>query len=142
MLDYFIVRQRDVPCRHIFSLSFHFNITSVTDTTITNSDIPLDFDLPILNYNFEYVPTPLSAGVWVCILITVSSISLLKELDETSQALWITIHFTNKRDIICRVINKFLTYFHETLERLSISGKSIYIMTDANINLLHYEACK
>ena len=61
MLDYFIVRQRDVPCRHIFSLSLHFNIISVTDTTITNSDIPLDFDLPILSYNFEYVPTPLSA---------------------------------------------------------------------------------
>ena len=72
----------------------------------------------------------------------VSSILLLKELDEAPQALWITIHFTNKRDIICRVIKKFLTYFHETLERLSTSGKSIYIMTDANINLLHYETCK
>lgn len=44
-----------------FSLSLHFNIISVTDTTITNSDIPLDFDLPIPSYNFEYLPTPLSA---------------------------------------------------------------------------------
>ena len=54
-----------------------------------------------------------------------------------------------KRDIICGVIyrqhnypDKFLNYFDETLERLSNSSKSIYVMTDANINLLRYETCK
>ena len=59
------------------------------------------------------------------------------------------IHFTNKREIICGVIyrqhncpDKFLNYFDETLERLSNSSKSIYVMTDANINLLRYETCK
>ena len=57
--------------------------------------------------------------------------------------------FTNKRDIICGVIyrqhncpDKFLNYFDETLEKLSNSSKSIYVMTDANINLLRYETCK
>ena len=65
------------------------------------------------------------------------------------QALWVTIHFTNQSDIICGVTyrqhnypDKFLNYFDETLERLSISGKTIYIMMNANINLLRYETCK
>ena len=88
--------------------------------------------------------------MWVCTLTTDSSIQLLKKTsNQDFQALWVTIHFTNKRDIICGVIyrqhncpDKFLNYFDETLERLSNSSKSIYVMTDANINLLRYETCK
>ena len=72
-----------------------------------------------------------------------------KNSNQDFQALWVTIHFTNKRDIICGVVyrqhnrpEKFLNYFDETLERLCNSSKSIYIMTDANLNLLRYETCK
>ena len=43
-------------------LQLHFNVIGVTETRITNFNIPLDFDPSIPNYNFEYVPTPLSAG--------------------------------------------------------------------------------
>ena len=35
----------------------------------------------------------------------------------------------------------FLKYFEETVENLSISGKPIYIMSDTNLNLLHFNSC-
>ena len=50
-----------------------FNVFGVTETKITNFNIPLDFDPSIPNYNFEYVPTPLSAGgggMYICLLYT------------------------------------------------------------------------
>ena len=42
-------------------LDFHFNVIGVTETRITNSNF-IDFNPNITGYNFEYVPTPLSAG--------------------------------------------------------------------------------
>ena len=105
----------------------------MTETKITNLIIPLDFDPSIPNYNFEYVPTPLSAGgvgmyIDNCLKYTV----IVRTSKEAFQALWITIHLVNKRDIICGVIyrqhncpEKFLNYFDETLERFSTSGKLI-----------------
>ena len=64
------------------------------------------------------------------------------------QALWVEIHFTNAANIICGVIYRqhnspetFLKYFEETVENLSISGKPIYIMSDTNLNLLHFNSC-
>ena len=42
-------------------LDFHFNIIGVTETRITNSNF-IDFNPNITGYNFQYVPTPLSAG--------------------------------------------------------------------------------
>ena len=42
-------------------LDFHFNIIGVTETRITNSNF-IDFNPNITGYNFEYIPTPLSAG--------------------------------------------------------------------------------
>ena len=46
----------------INELQYRFNIIGVTETRITSYNIPLDFDPSIPVYNFEYVPTPLSAG--------------------------------------------------------------------------------
>ena len=43
-------------------LQLHFSVIGVTETKITNSNLPLDFNPSIPNYRFEYVPTPLSAG--------------------------------------------------------------------------------
>ena len=38
-------------------LQLHFSVIGVTETKITNSNLPLDFDPSIYNYRFEYVPT-------------------------------------------------------------------------------------
>ena len=35
----------------------------------------------------------------------------------------------------------FLKYFEETVENLIATGKPVYVMTDANINLLHFNSC-
>ena len=43
-------------------LQLYFSVVGITETKITNSNLPLDFDPSIPNYRFEYVPTPLSAG--------------------------------------------------------------------------------
>jgi len=43
-------------------LQLHFSVIGVTETKITNSNLPLHFDPTIPNYRFEYEPTPLSAG--------------------------------------------------------------------------------
>ena len=43
-------------------LDFHFDVIGVTETKITNSNLE-GFISSIPGYNFEYVLTPLSAGV-------------------------------------------------------------------------------
>ena len=70
-----------------------------------NSDIPLDFDPLIPKYNFEYVPTPLTAGgAGICIENGLKYTVIERTSNQAFQAMWITIQFTNKRDIICGVI--------------------------------------
>ena len=128
-------------------LDFHFNIIGVTETRITNSNF-IDFNPNITGYNFEYVPTPLSAGgVGMYIDSDFKYDVLEKTSNEAFQALWVEIHFTNAANIICGVIYRqhnspetFLKYFEETVENLSISGKPIYIMSDTNLNLLHFNS--
>ena len=129
-------------------LNFHFNIIGVTETRITNSNF-IDFNPNITGYNFEYVSTPLSAGgVGMYIDSDFNYEVLEKTSNEAFQALWVEIHFTNAANIICGVIYRqhnspetFLKYFEETVENLSISGKPIYIMSDTNLNLLHFNSC-
>ena len=36
---------------------------------------------------------------------------------------------------------QFLKYFEETAENLIATGKPVYVMTDTNINLLHFNSC-
>ena len=43
-------------------LDFHFNIIEVSETRIYNDTGILDFNPNIPNYNFGFIPTPLSAG--------------------------------------------------------------------------------
>ena len=69
--------------------------------------------------------------------------------EEAFQALWIEIQFSRKSNIICGIIyrqhnspQRFQEYFDLTLEKLipiKFSNKSVYIMGDFNINLLHAE---
>ena len=130
-------------------LNCHFSEIRITETRIKNSDIPLDFNMDIPNYNFEFVPTPLNAGgvgmyIDNCLKYTVvENIS-----NEAFQALWIDISLPKRSNIICGVIYRqhnspesFLKYFEETIEKCSHSGKTIYIMGDININLLRFESC-
>ena len=110
----------------------------------------MDFNPEIIGYNFEYVPTPLSAGgVGMYIDSDFQYTIIEKTSNEAFQALWVEIHMKNAANIICGVLYRqhnspelFQKYFEETLENLSPSGKPIYIMTDANIDLLHCNSCK
>ncbi len=130
-------------------LNCHFSVIGITETRIKKSDISLDFNMNIPNYNFEFVPTPLNAGgvgmyIDNCLKYTVvENIS-----NEAFQALWIEISLPKRSNIICGVIYRqhnspesFLKYFEETIEKFSHSGKTIYMTGDIDINLLRFESC-
>ena len=100
-------------------LQLHFRVTGVTETKITNSNLPLDFNPSIPNYRFEFVPTPLSAGgVGMYIHNDLNYTVIERTCDEAFQALWVSIHIAKKSTVICGVIyrqhnspEKFLSYF-------------------------------
>ena len=104
----------------------------------------------IPNYNFEYVPTLLSAGgvgkyIDQRFKYTVSE----KISKEAFQALCDELHLPKKADIICGVVYRqrnspehFQEYFDETTEKLSASGKNMIFMGDTNLNLLCFHSCK
>ena len=82
--------------------------------------------------------------------MNLGSIQLLKKTsNEAFQALWIEIHSSQKCNIICDIVyrrhnslQRFQEYFDETLEKLIASSKSVYIMGDFNVNLLHVESSR
>ena len=109
----------------------------------------MDFNPEIPGYTFEYFPTPLSAGgVGMYIDSELRYTVLEKSSNEAFQALWVEIFQTNVANIICGVLYRqhnspelFLKYFEETAENLIATGKPVYVMTDANINLLSFDSC-
>ena len=129
-------------------LNFHFSVVGVTETRIRNANF-IDFNPEIPGYTFEYVPTPLSAGgVGMYIDSELSYIVLEKSSNEAFQVLWVEIHQANAANVICGVLYRqhnspehFLKYFEETVENLIATGKPVYVMTDANINILHFNSC-
>ena len=129
-------------------LDFHFNIIGVTETKITNST-QLNFETKIPGYEFEYVPTPLASGdVGVYIDNTLEYTVLEKCTNDAFQALWIEIINRDKKNIICGIIyrqhndpSRFMTYFDETVERFSLTGKSLCVMGDFNVDLLKSDSC-
>ena len=50
------------------------------------------------------------------------------------------VEFFNRQHI--NSPEKFLSYFEQTVKKLSASGRPIFIMSEGNINLLSYEWCK
>ena len=48
-------------------LGHHFSVIGVSETKITKTSL-VEFNPSIAGYEFEYVPTPLAAGVLECIL--------------------------------------------------------------------------
>ena len=133
-------------------LQLQLSVIGITETKIRNSNLPLDFDSSIPNYRFEYVPTPLSdggVGMYIHNDFNYTCTVIERTCDEAFQALWVEIHIAKTSSVICGVIyrqhnspEKFLSYFEQTVEKLSATGRRIFIMTDANINLLFYEWCK
>ena len=103
------------------------------------------FNPSIPGYVFEYVPTPLaSGGVGLYINDSLKYTVIEKVSAEAFQSLWIEIQLPQKSNIICGITyrqhnspKRFQEYFDDKLERLITSKKSIYIMGDFNINLLH-----
>ena len=127
-------------------LDYQFSVIGITETKITNSS-GLDFDARLSNYQFEYVPTPLSCGG---VGMYINNCLKFKVLERTSkeafQALWIEIESPKSKNIACGVIyrqhndpEQFLQYLDMTLEKLSSSDKAVYLMGDFNIDLLKCE---
>ena len=111
----------------------------------------MDFDPSIRpGYAFEHVPTPLaSGGVGLYINDSLKYTVIEKTSEEAFQALWIEIQFSRKSNIICGIIyrqlnspQRFQEYFDLTLEKLISSNKSVYIMGNFNIYLLHAETSR
>ena len=93
----------------------------MTETRIFN--YILDFNPNIPNYNFEFVPTPLSAGgVGMYIDETMNYTVIERTSNEAFQALWIELQFVKQSNIICGVIHRqhhsverFLDYLEEAV---------------------------
>ena len=102
----------EFQCHILLQLDFHFNIIAVSETRIYN-DI-LDFNPNIANYNFEFVPTPLSAGgVGMYIDETMNYTVIERTSNDSFQALWIELQFPKQSNIICGVIYRQ----HNSVER-------------------------
>ena len=93
----------------------------MTETKIYN--YILDFNPNIPYYNFEFAPTPLSAGgVGIYIDERMNYTVIERTSDEAFQALWIESQFVKQSNIICGVIYRqhnsvarFLDYFEEAV---------------------------
>ena len=104
-------------------LDYHFNIIGVTETKITNST-ELNFNVEIMGYKFEYVPTPLSfGGVGMYVDNTLEYVIIEKHSNEAFQALWIEIINSNKKNIICGIIyrqhNNLIAFLLILMRRLN-----------------------
>lgn len=129
-------------------LDFHFDLIGVTETRITNSNF--EGNIPnIPGYNFEYVPTPLSAGGVGMFIDESLDYAILEKTSTTAfQALWIEIYFTDKKNIVCGIIyrqhnspEQFQHYFENTIEKVISSGKPVCLLGDTNIDLIKSEHC-
>ena len=128
-------------------LDFHFDIIGVTETKITDAS-PIGKAPKLEGYNFEHVPTPLTAGgVGLFINDTLSDYDILEKTSTIDfQALWIEIQLTKDKNIICGILyrqhnsaSRFLSYFEETIEKYTASGKNVYVIGDFNICLMKSE---
>lgn len=118
---------------HLLELDFHFNIIGITETRIRNELGDLDFNPMIPNYNFEYVPTPLSAGgVGIYIDQRFKYTVIEKTSNEAYQALWVELHLPKKANMICGVVynstihqNIFKNILMKQLKNLAPLGRKL-----------------
>ena len=129
-----------------FEIRVHQRNESVTETKIRDN-IFNDFNPELVNYQFEFVPTPLaSGGVGMYIRDDLRYTVLEKCSNNAFQALWVEIELLNKPNIICGVIYRqhntpesFQTYFENAMDKFSAlrSNKPIYVLGDFNKALFH-----
>ena len=108
-------------------LDFHFSIIGVTETRMNSSNENLDFNPSILHYNFEHLPTPLSAGgVGMYIDERFQYQTIDRCSNEALQALFIELHLPKSANIICGVLyrqhnspERFQDYFDSPMESLA-----------------------
>ena len=130
-------------------MDYNFSLFGVSETKI-NYLKDVDFDPSISGYAFDHAPTLLaSGGVGLYINDSLKYTVIEKTSEEAFQAFWIEIQFSRKSNIICGIIyrqhnspQRFKDYFDLTVEKLISSNKSVYIMGDFNINLLHAETSR
>ena len=138
----------DFQSQLLHELNTNFSIIGVTETRIVKNK-PLNFNPTIPGYNFEYVPTPLSAGGVGLYIKESFSYRILENTSNASfQALWCEIEMDKQKNVICGVVYRqhknpesFLEYLANTLENLSLQNKNIVLVGDFNIDLLKIESC-
>ena len=87
------------------ALTFRFNILGITETRIKSACDNLDFNPTISHYNFEHVPTPLSAGgVGMYIDENLKYTIIEKCSNEVFQVLWVELHLPKHGNILCGVM--------------------------------------
>ena len=129
-------------------LNLPFSVIGITETRIKNTKL-LDFNPHVDGYNFEFVPTPLSAGgVGVYISCDLDYRIIEKVSNIYFQAIWIEIITKKNKNILIGVVYRqhnspepFQQYVNNTLEVLSASNKTICMMGDFNIDLLKFQQC-
>ena len=129
-------------------LYFHFYVIGIPEARITNSNS--DVSIPkIPGYNFEFVPTPLSAGgVGIFIGEPLDYKILEKTSNRAYQALWTEVLFSGKKNIVCGIIYRqhnspevFQNYFENTIDKFVSSGKLVFLLGDINVDLLKSARC-
>ena len=93
----------------------------------------VNFNPQIPGYDFEWVPTPLSAGGVGMYIKQGHNYRILERISsEAYQALWVELMFENKKNIVCGVLyrqhnspDEFLKYVETKLETFSMNNKTI-----------------
>ena len=85
---------------------FIFSIIELSETRITNADAnSLTFNPNIPGYNFQYVPTPLSAGgVGMYVEEELNYRIIERTSNESFQALRVELQFPKKTNDICAIL--------------------------------------
>mgnify|MGYP000235321630 FL=1 len=106
-----------LQCEILDELDFHFDLLGVTETKITN--LHEHCAIPnIPGYNFEHVPTPLSAeGVGLFRDQSLHYLVLEKTSTPDFQAPWIEVCFVRRKNLVCGIVyrqynssEQFLSY--------------------------------
>ena len=97
----------NLQTRRLYELNFHFNISRILETKITNANTQFCL-AKVPGYTFEPVPTPLASGggggVEMFIDESLKCHILEKTSNEAVQAFWGEIPFDNKKNIICGIL--------------------------------------
>ena len=134
---------------HLLSeLKFIFDIIGVSETRIVG-DMPLTFNPDLRGYNFEYVPTPLSAGgVGMYIADNINYSVIERTSNIYFQALWIELAMNDNQSIVCGVVyrqhndtTKFVDYISKpciiSTNRLKADFQSSHEAPRSSLRVMH-----